>query len=275
MGIKQIVLIITCSFLVLTATTCGKKSSALLLSDAKEEELGAEFHQQLLDSADAFPVFNPGSDSARLALKNYLDNVFHSVLIAVDDLPNYDKEFTFTIIDQDVVNAFAVPGGYIYIYTGILKEMQDESELAGVIGHEIAHVTQHHYRQAVAKMTIYSTLVEALIGSDSDLANFVKGTFNVLAGSYVSRDHEYEADEYGTKYLALSDRNPRGIASFFARMGDGGLWHPEMLSTHPNPEKRVEEVNNQVDNNSAWNEIDTDEFKYTQKYVDNTAVLRQ
>ncbi|MFC1586549.1 M48 family metalloprotease [Fibrobacterota bacterium] len=203
-------------FYFLILSTCSKTASRLLISDKDESNLGTEFHQQLLDSVNTdgtkpFPVFDPGSDPARLAFKAYADSVFNSIIISVPEDEHPDYDFTFTIIDQDVVNAFAVPGGYIYIYTGILKALQNEAEMAAILAHEVAHVTQHHYARTVYKQTIYGTLVEALVGSESALSDFVKGAFGVLAGSYVSRDHEYEADEFGTKYLAASERNPRGI----------------------------------------------------------------
>jgi predicted Zn-dependent protease len=270
---KLYVIISFCSLLALSLslTTCAK-ASALLLSDADEEALGAEFHQQLIDSS-GFVIFNPGTDPQRLALKNYLDSVFESVYYSVpsEDIPNYEKEiFVFTIIEDPTVNAFAVPGGYVYIYTGILDTMINESELAGVLAHEIAPITKHHYRHTAVKRGIINAVIDAVVGGESTLAEFVRAGFGLLAGTYVSREHEEEADESGTEYLAASYRNPRGIASFFSRM-DG--WHLSIISTHPDPEDRVDAVNAQVNSHPEWANLDTDERKYASKYLSYISAL--
>jgi predicted Zn-dependent protease len=247
-------------------------AQSLFISDADEEALGDVFHRQLLDSSQ-FTIFDPGTDPQRLALKSYLDSVFRTVYYTIpsNELPNYQKDFVLTIIDDDQVNAFSVPGGYVYINTGLIKALLDESELAGIMGHEMAHITRHHYRQTAVKLGIVSTIISAVEGGERTLGEFVRDSFGVLAGTYMSREHEEEADESGTEYLAVSYRNPRGIASFFSRM-DG--WHmPSVISTHPAPEDRVTAVNNQVDNNPDWAILDTEEKKYASKFQEHTAFL--
>ncbi len=260
-------------------STCSSKGAAnLLIPVSDEEKLGAEFHDQLEAKPDSFPVFKADTEAEK-AFKNYIEGVFESVLHSVpsDDMPEYQSEFKLTIVDQDIQNAFAVPGGYIYIYTGIIKEFEDESELAGVLAHEIAHVTQRHYARSMLKSAAYSLLLDALLGDNSQLAAFVKTGFGVLAGTYMSRDHEKEADDYGTQYLVSSGRNPRGISSFFARQNHPG-WHPEVLSTHPSAENRVTAVNEQVDNkiksDDNWEKYDKDEYKYTDQFEEKTALLK-
>lgn len=222
-------------------------TGALFISENDEMRLGYQFDSTLAntDSGRAeYPIFKPASADSE-AVRTYVANLANEILqgIPKDDRPGY--EFKFTLIDKDVVNAFAVPGGYVYIYTGILKNMQDESELACVLGHEIAHVTQHHYRDALAKQASLSFLVQALLGNDAgQLAQFVGQAFFSLAGLKVSRDNESEADYYGTKYAGAIGRNPLGVAKFFGRMPEQGL--AAWVSTHPAPEDRVQDVEDEV-----------------------------
>jgi predicted Zn-dependent protease len=225
--------------------SCSEIMGPLLVSEVDEEKLGAEFHAQLLAKGDSMPVFQTNGNASRAALKSYLEQRFAMVHAAIPepDRTSYHDRFTFTIIDSDVANAFAVPGGYVYIYTGILKEMKSESELMGVLGHELAHVTRHHYRDALAQQVGLSVLIDAVTGGGGALTQFVGQFFGSMMSLSVSRENEYEADATGTIYLSRSGRHPTGIADFFSRMKDAGLaW----LSTHPASSDRVDKVQAQV-----------------------------
>lgn len=267
-------------FVLLLSTCSSRDLASFLFSESEEKELGAEFHRQLLDSAQAYPIFQTKNDTARIAFKNYITSVFDEVFEGLkkstpkgEQLSYLNRdEFTFTIIDANIENAFAVPGGYIYIYTGIIKAMKDEAELAGVLGHELAHVQQRHYARSVWKQAAYQTLVNALLGDDAGaLAQFVGGAFNILGGSYISRDHESESDEYGTTYSAATNRNPRGIATFFSRIKSS---HFAIISSHPDPAKRVEAVNEQVKKSAQLQKTDTEELKYANRFMQKTYVVR-
>ncbi len=251
-------------------------TGALFVSESDEMALGADFHQHLTtnDTAKAqYPLYVP---------KNSADSAFEAYVIGLAkeleaEIPEKDKpgyEFTFTIIDDDVQNAFAVPGGYVYVYTGIIREMKDESELVGVLGHEIAHVTQHHYRDALAKTAGLGILIDALAGDDaSKLTQVVAQSFGSLAALAVTRSNESEADEVGTRYCGSVDRNPLGIAKYFSRaIGQSFKW----LSTHPPSQDRVEEVTAQVEANSQLRALAADSATtdYTARFLERTAVLR-
>jgi predicted Zn-dependent protease len=235
-------------------------AGSLLISENDEMKLGASFDSTLhaTDSAKLeYPVY-AATTPAQIALVAYVQNMGQTLLqgVPADDRPGY--AFKFTLIDKDIENAFAVPGGYVYIYTGIIKKMKDESELAGVMGHEIAHVTQHHYRDEMAHQAAFSLLVQALLGNDSGkLAQLVAGSFAQLATLSVSRSKEAEADKFGTVYAGNISRNPLGIAKLFSRFTDEGST-PAWLSTHPASPDRVEKVTEEVSGDAHLKQLAAD-----------------
>ena len=266
--------------LLLTRCACDPvgATGALFISDDDEARLGHQFDSTLsqTDSGRAeFPIFAPKSaDSAKA--RDYVVSLANEILNAIpkDDRPGYD--FKFTLIDKDVINAFAVPGGYVYIYTGIIKNMKDESELACVLGHEITHVTHHHYREAMIKDAGLSLLLPALLGNKSrQLAQLIGQTLNSLAALKVSRNDESEADHYGTIYAGNVGRNPLGVAKFFSRMPPEGL--AAMASTHPAPETRVADVEDEVRSSPALAApaADNANTKFPTQFPQMTAVLRK
>lgn len=248
----------------------------MLVSESDEARLGAEFDAHLRSDPAAkkeYPVF-VANTRERKAFQDYVLGLANEVYAAVPKSEKPGYPFKFTLIDADVQNAFAVPGGYVYIYTGIIKSMKDESELVGVIGHEIAHVTRHHYRDALAKEAGLSILLQVLVGEDAgQLKKVVAQTFGSLASLSVSRDNETDADKYGTKYTAATGRNPLGIAKYFERVKNPG---PAWLSTHPAPKNRVETVKAQVRTTPTYaalaaNSAVTD---YKARFDQKTAVIR-
>lgn len=247
-----------------------------LVSESDEARLGAEFDRQLRTDPEAkkeYPIF-AADTPARKAFRDYVLGLARETYAAVPEKEKPGYDFTFTLIDADVQNAFAVPGGYVYIYTGIIKSMKDESELVGVLGHEIAHVTRHHYRDALAKQVGVSILVQALAGENAgQLTRFVGQAFGTLASLSVSRDNESDADKYGTRYTAAVGRNPLGIAKYFDRVKNPG---PAWLSTHPAPKNRVETVKAQVRGNATYKALAANAAvtDYEARFERMTAVIR-
>lgn len=241
----------------LNQCSCSDTLGSLFVTERDEQTIGAQFNAELLAKPSEYPIYK-ATTARQIQFEDYVGRVFRKVLASVpaDQKPGYD--FRITIVDQNVENAFAVPGGYVYIYTGIINSMQSESELAGVLAHEIAHITQHHYRDAMMKTAGIALVVEALAGSDSSaLKGAVKGIFTQLAALKVSRENELEADKYGTRYLGYAGWDPFGISDFFSRMPDAGV---EWLSTHPGPDNRVQAIKDLVyeegpgkEGQPAWN----------------------
>lgn len=252
------------------------KAGAYLVSEQDESRLGAEFDRQLRTDTAAkkeYPLFVANTPEKK-AMQDYVIGIAREVYAAVPAKEKPSYAFTYTLIDADVQNAFAVPGGYVYIYTGILKTMKDESELAGVLGHEIAHVTQHHYRDALVKETGLQALVQVLVGKDAgQLKVLVAQSFESLASLSFSRGNEADADKNGTRYLALAGRNPMGIAKYFQRVQSPG---PEWLSTHPAPKNRVEKVTQEVRGNPGYMALAADSARtnFRARFVQMTAPAR-
>jgi beta-barrel assembly-enhancing protease len=275
--IRQLLPVLAAAVL-LTRCSCDLfgVAGALFISEEDEKQLGTEFNLQLRSSDSAkmqYPIFKPVT-TADSDLVDYVQDLANEVYAAVpkDEKPSYP--FTFTLIDADVENAFAVPGGYVYIYTGIIKKMENECELAGVLGHEIAHVTQHHYRDAMAKQAGLSLLVQALVNDNSgQITQLVAGSLFGLASLGVSRSNESEADHYGTLYLGNTERNPLGIATFFERMEGSSL---DWFSTHPAPTTRVQDVKDEVQADSKLNALATKHpaVDFEEVFLHRTRALR-
>lgn len=173
-----------------------------------------------------------------------------------------DKSFTFVVLNQDVVNAFAAPGGVIALYSGLILAADDENEVAGVLAHEIAHVTQQHLYRALENqqaMTIpiaLAMLAIALAGGGDGQA--IQGA--LMAGQAAAaqsainytRQNEYEADRIGISTLSRAGYDPAGMPEFFEKMGrinrSMGEGPPEFLRTHPVSVSRIAEAENRAAN---------------------------
>lgn len=151
-------------------------------------------------------------------------------------------EFRIVVIRDPAINAFALPGGQLAIHTGLIDQASGADEVAGVIAHEIAHVTERHsLRQLISTIGLFA-LVQTVLGDVSALvAAVAQGGADLLVLSF-SREAETEADTRGVQFLVAAGLDPRGVASFFETLrsqeGIAGSV-PEILSTHPATEERV------------------------------------
>lgn len=174
-----------------------------------------------------------------------------------------DHSFTFFAVEDPRINAFALPGGYIGIHTGLLDATRSEDELAGVIAHEVAHVTQRHIARAIhasSRQSILSTammLGAIIIAAAGGGGDAVQGAIAVAQGTAMqqqinfTRTNEYEADRVGIRALADAGFDPFGMASFFEVMSRQTTTSPEMrapefLRTHPVTTARIAEARNRA-----------------------------
>ncbi len=211
----------------------------ILMSPSEEKEVGSSQHPIIVEQF--------GGEYDDKELSNYVSSI-GNYLKSTSAMPNI--EWTFTILDSPVVNAFALPGGYVYITRGLLALANSEAELASVLGHEIGHVTARHSAQRHAKATI--------AGLGLDILGQVVGTPGVkqvigigadLALRAYSRSDEYEADMLGLRYCSKAGFEPAAAARFLSSLGresklgnlkEGRGQIPELLSTHPRTPDRVQ-----------------------------------
>ncbi len=212
-----------------------------LVSEADEARIGAEQHDQILAE------FGGAYDDPEVAA--YVDSI-GQFLVLTSERPAVG--FTFTVLNSPIVNAFALPGGYVYVSRGLLALASDEAELAGVIAHEIGHVAARHGAQRMSS-GIMAQLGLGLLGilTDSpELAGVAQLGALAAIQSY-SRDQEYEADMLGVRYLARAGFDTDAMASFLSKMrahseveariagrsGGGGQF--DIFATHPRTAERV------------------------------------
>jgi len=219
-------------------------SSGALISPAQEQELGDAFFRSLHSKIE----INQDTE-----IQQYIQSI-GSALVINSDLPT--NPFHFFVVLDNQINAFAGPGGYIGINSGLLLLTESESELASVMAHEIAHVTQRHlYRafEAASRLSIptaAATLAAILIGTQSPALGQA-ALIAIQAGSVqfqidFTRDNEKEADRVGMQTLAKSHYDPRGMPTFFERLQQSSRYYgqniPEFLRTHPVSASRISDT---------------------------------
>lgn len=211
----------------------------------QDVELGKMSAQSLTEDPEEYPVL-PESEypEAYRHLRRIVGGIIGSPEIQYRDLFAYDQ---MKIINRDdVLNAFCTPGGYIYVYTGLIKYLDREDHLAGVLGHEIAHAEKRHGSLRLQKeygakaLTNFLLLTVPISASDYINAKILKD----LIGFSYSRDQEAQADEHSVRYLSTSDYACDGTAGFFIKLREAGddVGIPEILSDHPDTGSRVREI---------------------------------
>jgi predicted Zn-dependent protease len=214
-----------------TNPATGKREFTLVSAD-QEKQIGREGFPAAVAEYGQY-------DDARLAA--YVDSVGKK-LAKVSELP--DLEWKFTVLDDPVVNAFAMPGGYIFITRGILAHLNSEAQLAGVLGHEIGHVTARHSAKQITQQQL-AGIGLGLAGAFSETFRRYSGAAEQALGLLMlkySRDDESQADQLGIRYATAAGYDPREIPATYAmlkRIGErSGGKLPYYLSTHPDPGDR-------------------------------------
>ncbi len=241
------VLLIGLVVFVAFAISCGDGDGPVIFSIDEDIALGKQVRDQLAEDT-TIVILDPEQYSFAY---NYMyamrDEILASGEIQYDTLFDWD---IYIIHDDETLNAFATPGGYIYIYTGLIKFLDRSDDLAGVLGHEIAHSDRRHsIKQLQAQMGI-STLLSIALGEDPGKLAEVVGTITGnLAGLSFSRDHETEADEYSVRYLVDTPYQCDGVKSFFEKLLEEDMAgnQPEFLSTHPDPADRIDDISARAD----------------------------
>jgi predicted Zn-dependent protease len=229
-----------------TNPATGNKEFSLM-SEAQEIELGQQMDAQVREEMG---VYNDPE------LQRYVQDV-GTRLARSSDRPNLP--WHFAVVDSPAVNAFALPGGYIYLTRGIMPFLDNEAQLAGVLGHEIGHVTARHAAQQYTKSTTAGlglTLLSIFVPESRPFGGIAESGLGLLFLKY-GRDDERQADSLGVDYAARTGWDPTGVAGMLntlARLDEASgssKGVPNWLSTHPAPADRVREVQASITQASA------------------------
>jgi predicted Zn-dependent protease len=161
----------------------------------------------------------------------------------IDVLPPDQRNLKFYILKDSSMNAFALPGGYVVVNTGLLEQVDRPEELLGVLAHEIAHVTQKHHFRKILSTAGPLVVCGIFFHSKTGVGNLLALGSGVLVVQGFSQEYETEADEVGWKYLVAARIDPRGMISTFKKLQaeERGMGHflPQAFNSHPALEKRI------------------------------------
>ena len=244
------VLLVSCAKVPLTG-----RSQLSLVSQSEMVALGADSYEQFLKesnlSQDAQEIKMVQDVGERIALSAEKFMREHGM---EKELEYYQWEFNLIEADT-IINAFCMPGGKVGVYSGLLPVAQNENGLAVVVGHEVAHAIANHGGERMSQLLLAQfgavALSKAMKEKPEKTKQLVFLAYGIGANVGVllpySRRHESEADRIGLIFMARAGYDPREAIPFWQRMNQqGGARPPEFLSTHPAPEKRIEDIQNQL-----------------------------
>lgn len=207
------------------------------MSSQQEFQIGRQINQQLV-SREVRLYRNP-------AINRYVEQIGRR-LAANSDRPNI--KYTFQVVDDKSINAFATMGGYVYVNTGLLRLADNEAELASVMAHEIGHIAGRHSIKQMRQMAIASGVASAT-GVDRNLA--VRLGVDLALRRPNSREDEFEADQMGLRTLKRAGYAPSAMVTFMEKLLKGGRSLPTFLSTHPATQARIDKLKSQIDPKTA------------------------
>ncbi len=206
-------------------------------SDDQDVELGAQYAPEIEKQL--------GGKILDLDLQNYIDEVGQKVAV-VSHRPDFN--YSFVALDSNQINAFALPGGHIFITRAMLKKMETEAQLASVLAHETAHVTARHVTTQMSRQIGISVLLQAGAAAvDSGIANQVANFGAQIISLSFSRKQERQADLGGLSYMVAAGYDPKGMVETMQMLESLSDSRPvEFFSTHPSPENRVEYIKDDI-----------------------------
>jgi beta-barrel assembly-enhancing protease len=240
MNTTRVALIVSMAFMLL-ASGCKNKNdrSFNIFTISDEKTLGLQVSNEIASDPATYPLL---SETQYPQAYTYLRNLRDKILAGGKVF--YKNEFAwelYIIEDDNTLNAFCTPGGYIYVYTGLIKYLDSEDELAGVLGHEMAHADRRHSTDQLTRVYGIGTLISIVLGNNQNQLTDIAQNLLTLG---FSRSDETEADKYSVIYLCPTNLNATGAAGFFEKIeAQGGTNIPQFLSTHPNPDNRIAKIN--------------------------------
>ena len=227
------------------ATTPSGERRLMLVSSEEMSQMGVTTFQQMKTAQQV-------SDDVRK--KTYVECVSFAIIEALPDQWR-NKDWEVVLFEDESANAFALPGGKIGVHTGLLNVAETPSQLATVLGHEVAHVLWRHGNQRISMQMLTQTGLQVADVITQQTVEGSTGRQMLMTGLGLgaqvgvtlpfSRDHEKEADRYGLNFMAAAGFDPRQSVTLWQNMdkASAGKRPPEFLSTHPEPDNRIEKLN--------------------------------
>ena len=245
----QLVMLMLLPMLIIS---CGDNgiSSINIFPVSDDEKLGQQVDAEIKKDTKEYPILNNSYT------QSYLNAIMNEILASPEIKYKNSFGYQIQIVKRDdIVNAFATPGGYVYVYTGLLKFVENKAELASVVAHEIAHCERRHATNRMTKEYGIQLLADLVLGNNpSQLAEITKNMFSSLGLLANSREDEYEADKYAFKYLRSTGYYAGAMTYFFNRINQNKDANPSffetLLSTHPMPADRIMAVVDMVKSNN-------------------------
>lgn len=206
------------------------EKSVVLIPEEYDTKLGDTFFEQNM-------VFSTIDSSKTKALNEF----------AKELQLNNTKQLKFSVVDSEIVNAFALPDGNIVVYTGILNSMKNYDELVGLLGHEAAHVNHRHSMKMLCRNLSGYLFVSAILGDVNGIMATIGNNINSLQSLSFSREFEQQADMEGFHVLVVNKVNPIGMANLFKRLEHKNqMAIPQFLSSHPMTQDRISTMEKRI-----------------------------
>ncbi|MDR2100005.1 MAG: M48 family metallopeptidase [Campylobacteraceae bacterium] len=215
------------------------RTQLILVDEKQESALGLSESENILKNATL---------SSNKTLTDKIVKIGERIVAVSDDAKKY--KWSFYLLEDKSVNAFALPGGKVFFYTGILKLMENDDQIATVMGHEIAHVLARHGAERMSQQMLSNVGAQALSSAldiPTEYQNLYDTAYGVASNVGVilpfSRKHESEADTIGVYLMHKAGYNPNEAVKFWQKMAAASSGAtPEFLSTHPSDEKRIKDI---------------------------------
>ncbi len=228
-------------FLIISCATTGPggKKSLILIPTDSEVQIGKEV---AADVEKSEKVLN------NTTVQNYVNKVGQKIAKVCD---RKNLKYKFKVLDNDEINAFACPGGFIYIYSGLLKVFDNEAQLSAVLAHEVGHVVARHSIKRLQAMYGYVIVMEVALGPKmgKTARQMVDAAAGLIMQGY-GRENEYEADNLGVLYSKKAGYNPKGMIQVFQKFkameGKPPNAFEQLLASHPPAKDRIANANRQI-----------------------------
>jgi len=220
------------------ATSQSSVGGFNLISVEEEKQLGEKFKVEI---EKQHKVVNDAE------LQSYINRVGAKLMTGVRTV---EFPYTFKVVQDNSINAFAIPGGHTYVNTGLIKAAESETELAAVMAHEINHVVARHSTRQMTQQYGYQLVVGLLLGSQGEISKLAADLFGKAGSMYYSREMESQADFLGAETMYKAGYNPQGMVTFFRKLETAGQGDPGKIATffssHPETAERIQSVQEEI-----------------------------